>query len=253
MAKSAAARAGVVQTIAREVREYCAAHANPEIVRKYAKYFKEGYDAFGIDHKDPSWEEHLADWAARLRAAGPAVYLDAGDVLTRTGKYEEASVAIRCAATMRDVYTPAAFARIGKWFEGGIRNWGHSDVICSTVLSPFLLDRIVDIETLAGWRTSEFKYKRRAVPVALLPLLDERTDYKPLFDAIEPLMMDAERVVHQGVGWFLREAWKRQPKPAEAFLTKYRETAARLIFQYATEKMTPAEKERFRRTKSARA
>jgi 3-methyladenine DNA glycosylase AlkD len=66
---------------------------------------------------------------------------------------------------------------------------------------------------------------------------------------IEPLMMDPEREVHQGVGWFLREAWKIQPAPVEEFLLKYKDTAARLIFQYATEKMDSEQKERFRRTK----
>ena len=251
MSKSAAARAGAVQTIAGEVREYCIAHANPDLVRKYAKFFREGYDAYGIDHKDPEWERHRKDWAARLRAAGPAAYLDAGDILTRTGKYEEASVAILCAAAMRDRYTPAAFTRIGKWFEGGIRNWGHSDAICSLVLGPFLTDGVVDLDAVGAWRTSEFKYKRRAVPVAMLPLLDQRSDYGALFAIIEPLMTDPERVVHQGVGWLLREAWKRQPKPTEAFMLKHRDTAARLIFQYATEKMTPAAKLRFRRSKGA--
>ena len=62
-------------------------------------------------------------------------------------------------------------------------------------------------------------------------------------------MMDKEREVHQGVGWFLREAWKIEPAPVEAFLLKYKDTAPRLIFQYATEKMTPEEKNRFRKSK----
>jgi hypothetical protein len=52
--------------------------------------------------------------------------------------------------------------------------------------------------------------------------------------------------VHQGPGWFLREAWKVQPRPVERFLRCWKDTAARLIFQYATEKMTPAQKQRFR-------
>jgi 3-methyladenine DNA glycosylase AlkD len=66
---------------------------------------------------------------------------------------------------------------------------------------------------------------------------------------IEPLMTDKEREVHQGVGWFLREAWKIEPAPVEEFLLKYKDTAPRLIFQYATEKMTAEGKSRFRRSK----
>ena len=89
---------------------------------------------------------------------------------------------------------------------------------------------------------SPHKYMRRAVPVMLIKALESRKDLKPFFRVIEPLMHDEERVVQQGTGWFLREAWKRNPKPVEAFLLKHKETAARLIYQYATEKMTPRRK-----------
>ena len=246
---SAPARSGVVETIAAEMREFCEANANPELVRKYAKFFKEGYDAYGIGHKDPEWERRREEWTQRLRAAGPSVYLDAGDLLTRTGKYEECSSAILFASAMRDRYTPAAFRRIGKWFDGGIGNWGHTDILCSLVLSPFLIDEVVGLDELARWRTSQFKYQRRAVPVAIIPLLDTASDYAPLFAVVEPLMTDSERVVQQGLGWFLREAWKRQPQPSERFLLRYKDTAPRLIVQYATEKMTAAQKLRFRRSK----
>jgi 3-methyladenine DNA glycosylase AlkD len=70
---------------------------------------------------------------------------------------------------------------------------------------------------------------------------------EPLLEFVTPLMMDEERVVHQGVGWFLREAWKRQPEPVERLLFEWKDRAARLIFQYATEKMSAQQKERFRR------
>jgi len=87
------------------------------------------------------------------------------------------------------------------------------------------------------------------VPVALIKLMKETKRVEEYVRFIEPLMMDAEREVHQGVGWFLREAWKIDPEPVEEFLLKYKNTAARLIFQYATEKMTPEGKARFRREK----
>ena len=249
MAKSAASRAGVVQSVVGEIREFCVANANPEMVRKYAKFFKDGYDAYGLDYRNPGWEACRQECGKRLRAAGPQAWLDAGDILTRTGKYEEASFAIEFAMDLSDLHTAASFERLGNWFAGGIRNWAHSDVICSKVLIHFLIDGIVGFEALASWRTSEFKFKRRAVPVTLLPLLDQGTDYRALFAVVEPLMSDPAREVHQGVGWFLREAWKRQPAVTEKFLTRYKDTAPRLIYQSATEKMTPEQKARFRRAK----
>jgi 3-methyladenine DNA glycosylase AlkD len=44
-----------------------------------------------------------------------------------------------------------------------------------------------------------------------------------LFSFIEPLMLDEQRVVQQGLGWFLREAWKLKRKETEAFLLKWKD------------------------------
>jgi len=83
--------------------------------------------------------------------------------------------------------------------------------------------------------------------VTILVLLKGKFDAAELLAFVRPLMTDPERVVHQGMGWFLRELWKKEPKPVEAFLLEWKDTAPRLIFQYATEKMTAAQKARFKR------
>ncbi len=49
-------------------------------------------------------------------------------------------------------------------------------------------------------------------------------------------------MVHQGIGWFLREAWKIDAQTTEKLLLKYKNTGARLINQYACEKMDRADK-----------
>ena len=69
---------------------------------------------------------------------------------------------------------------------------------------------------------------------------------EPLLGFVNALMMDKERFVHQGLGWFLREAWKIHPQPVEEFLLKWKDSAPRKIFQYATEKMSKEQKVRFR-------
>jgi 3-methyladenine DNA glycosylase AlkD len=237
----------IAQTIASEVRAFGAANTNPELVRKYSKYFREGFDAYGLDYKDPQWAAHRDDWIERLRKAGRSAYLDAGDLLTQGPKYEDTSFAIEFAVAMRDAYTPEAFRRIARWFETGIRNWAHTDLISGSVLAPFLIDGVVGLDAIAAWRTSPHKFQRRAVPVTLITLIKSRTDYKALLEIVEPLMHDPEREVHQGLGWFLREVWKKDEKLVERFLLRYKDTAPRLIIQYATEKMTPAQKQRFRR------
>jgi 3-methyladenine DNA glycosylase AlkD len=244
---SAAAPARKCRALFNEIRAACEAHADPARAAKYARYFVEGYDAYGIDFKSAAWRQLLNAWLEKHRAAGLAFFLELGDLLVRTGKYEEASVAIVLVSKLREEYTPDAFAHLGTWFHGGIRNWAHNDVLCGEVLQDFLIRAVVPLDALSEWRASEHKYRRRAVPVMMLGLLDKTADYRPPLGVIRPMMLDAEKVVQQGLGWFLREAWKRNPRVVEPFLLEYKNTAPRLIFQYATEKMTPAQKNRFRR------
>jgi 3-methyladenine DNA glycosylase AlkD len=235
------------RTIAKEVRAYCIRKGDPELVRKYAKFFTEGYDAYGLDYRDPEWDANRKAWSGRLLAAAPLAFLDAGDLLVHTGKYEEASFAILFAADALDRATPETLPRIACWFDGGIRNWAHTDVLCREVLSPLLKKGAIPIDSLRDWLTSPHKFQRRAVPVALIPLLDGHWELQALFDLVEQLMMDPEKPVQQGAGWFLREAWKRHPEPTEKLLLHYKDRAPRVIYQYATEKMTAAQKSRFRK------
>ena len=61
------------------------------------------------------------------------------------------------------------------------------------------------------------------------------------------LILDPEKVVQQGTGWLLREAWKKSPKKVEDFLLKWKDQAPRLIIQYATEKIDKEKRRKFRR------
>ena len=235
-----------------EIRAYCAAQQDPKKAGKWERYFREGYDAWGLLDKDhPIWNQKQQEWLESYGGLGLRGFLKAGELLFQSGKYEEGALAIRFLKTRRDELDASAVGALAKWFEAGIRNWAHTDVLCGEVIAPLLESCRLDLAALAGWRGSKFKYQRRAVPVAMLGLLKTRPDIPPLLDFLRPLMMDEERVVHQGAGWFLREAWKQAPKPVEAFLLEWKDRAPRLIFQYATEKMTPAARARFRRGKSS--
>ncbi len=233
-----------------EIRAYCAAHADPSKIRKWERYFSEGFDAWGLlDQKDPLWNEKQAEWLEKYRGLGLRGFLKTGELLFASGKYEEGALAIRFLKQFHDEIDSRTIPGLSKWFKAGIGNWAHTDVLCGEVIAPLLQCGRVSLDALASWRESKLKYQRRAVPVGMLGVLKNGGDVKPLLEFIRPLMMDGERVVHQGLGWFLREAWKKHPEPVEAFLLEYRDSAARLIFQYATEKMKPAERVRFRRQK----
>ncbi len=240
-----------IQSIAFEIRSFCAEHADPSVVARYARFFTEGYDAYGVSSE--LMQEHVKRFRETYEdELGLEGFLQLGDLLLESGKYEEASFAICFLIPFHREYTIETFKRLGEWLEKGIRNWGHTDVLCGEVLSKFLESETVHLGDFSAWRESSSKWRRRAVPVSMLSMLTLRKDYRELLDFVESLMMDEDRFVQQALGWFLREAWKRQPKPVETFLLKWKDSAPRKIYQYATEKMTPEKKKKFRRERKAR-
>jgi 3-methyladenine DNA glycosylase AlkD len=234
--------------LASEIRLFCLAHADPKIVAKYSKYFREGYDAFGLSRE--VFESQRDVWVQKYGdELGLAGFLELGDCLITTGKFEEASYAITFLVRFKKEWTKETFQRAGCWLEDGLCNWAHSDALCGEVLGPCLKEKIAKVSDLKDWRKSGSRWKRRAVPVALLAFVKMPEKIPSLLKFIRPMMLDKERVVHQGLGWFLREAWKISPKDVEPFLMQWKDKSARLIFQYATEKMTAKQKVRFRARK----
>lgn len=237
-------------SLALEIRK-CAAHADTKGAAKWNRYFTEGYDAWGLlDKNNALWNQKQEEWLKTYGGLGLRGFLKLGEILFESGKYEEGALAIRFVKEFRDQFDQKALESLGNWFKAGIGNWAHTDVLCGEVIGPLLQSGQIDWKTLAGWRQSKFKYQRRAVPVAMLGLLKVQVDTGPLLEFLRPLMMDPERVVQQGLGWFLREAWKKRPQPVEKFLLEWKDQAPRLIFQYATEKMPAEGRKRFRRAKT---
>ena len=230
--------------LVREIRDYCQAHADAAAAQKYARYFKEGYDAWGfLDAKHPFFAEKEPEWRAKYASLGSNGFLKAGALLFQSGKYEEGAVAIRFVKPDRDKLNARALRGLARWFDNGIRNWAHTDVLCGEIIAPILAAGQITMKDLEPWRASKWKYQRRASAVALLNIVKQGAS---VLDVLGPLMTDPERVVHQGTGWVLRESWKKNPKPVEAFLMEWKDTSPRLIYQYATEKMTKAQKARFK-------
>jgi 3-methyladenine DNA glycosylase AlkD len=233
-----------------EITAFCLNNADEAIVLKYARYFKEGregYDAYGV-----TTELMLAKVSELISNDQVTLKLlfEAAPALLRSGKHEETLFILLLVEKQLKKLSAQNFEDISKWFEYGIINWALCDTLCIKIIPWFFLKKQLSLDRLSEWQDSTFRFQRRAVPVSLIKLLKSTDDYSPFFDLITPLMMDKERVVHQGLGWFLREAWKKQPDQTEKFLLLWKDHAARLIFQYATEKMGKEEKARFRKMKS---
>ncbi len=232
------------ENLFKELNQYCKEHADEAIVKKYSRYFKDGYNAYGLTQalmdakKEDLKKRGILDFDLIFNAA---------PLLMSTGKYEETSFILSMLTTLSDKYDVTVFQRIGQLFETGINNWAHADHLGMVTLPVFLKRQVLTKEDFIPWVTSEFKFKRRCVPVTFIKLIKEEQPYV-LFNIIKPLMHDIEREVHQGVGWFLRESWKVNREATEQFLLEYKNTAPRLIFQYACEKMTAQEKLRFKKS-----
>jgi 3-methyladenine DNA glycosylase AlkD len=62
-------------------------------------------------------------------------------------------------------------------------------------------------------------------------------------------MLDESEYVQKGIGTLLRNLWKKYPELIEVFLLKWKDQCARIIIQYATEKMDKEYRKKFRKKK----
>jgi 3-methyladenine DNA glycosylase AlkD len=236
-------------TLRNELVSFCRANADEAIVKKYAIYFKdgkEGYDAWGISTE--LIKSKVKDLKENPEVTLPLL-LETAPFLLKSGKQEETIFLLLLVECHLKKMTAKNFDNIAEWYHFGIINWAQSDCLCNKIVPWFFLHKLVPLSVLTEWQNSPFPFQRRSVAVPLIKLLKSTDDYQIFFDLITPIMMDQERVVHQGLGWFLREAWKKQPVQTEQFLLLWKDKSARLIFQYATERMNKEERLRFRRSK----
>jgi len=234
----------------KEIRSFCEVNSNPEIINKYQKYFKKGYDGYGIDDKlfKSQIEIWFEQWKEEMTIES---YLDLGDELMKNGRFDEKHVAINFVKSSRTDFSKETFYRVSNWFDYGINDWATTDVLCMIVLSGLLYDKVIEYKDLKAWINSSSEWKRRAIPVALIELDKLTKNLKPIeaIELIEPLMLDNSEYVQKGIGTLLRGLWKKYPSDIEEFLMKWKDQCGRLIIQYSTEKMDKEYRKKFRKSK----
>jgi len=230
------------------VQNFFRDHENPELVKKYTRYFREGYDAWGIDQK--TMETHRGLWYDQWKKDLSRDQLfELGDQLMVSRKYEESIIAIWILIQLQKVSSDGIMEKAGEWLENNISNWAQADYLSGEVISILLNKDPSLLKELEKWKKSGSKWRRRSIPVSLIKVMKKGYDPEKLLKIIDPMMNDEIREVHQGLGWFLRETWKRHPYMTEIFLFKWKDTCARLIIQYATEKMDKTQKAGYKRIK----
>jgi 3-methyladenine DNA glycosylase AlkD len=235
-----------IQKIEQDIRQFLKENADEAIVKKYSRYFKEGYDPYGVAFEKLSLKED--EWFSTCqKEMSNKELLTLCDHLMSSGKYEEASIAIMFMVKIRSQYNKSLFNTVGKWFEKYIINWAHSDVASHAILYPFLIDNVIAFKDLLAWADSPYRWKRRAAAVTLIKDFSKSGSVPQAMQVARKLILDPEKVVQQGAGWLLREAWKKSPEKVEDFLLKWKDQAPRLIIQYATEKIDKEKRKKFRR------
>jgi len=232
----------------KEIHDFCLNSTNPANIARFSRYFKDGFEGYGIDQKSFEGQRDLwiENWKHEMNLEK---YLDLADELVLKGKYEELSFAMAFVQTERKNYTPRVFDRVGKWLDTSISNWANCDVFCMLVLSSFLIDKVIDFNKLKEWTQSPSQWKRRAVPVTLNELVKLNLKPEDAIFTIEPLMTDNSEYVQKGIGTLLRGLWKKYPHEIENFLLIWKDSCGRLIIQYATEKMEKEKRQLFKRSK----
>jgi 3-methyladenine DNA glycosylase AlkD len=233
------------QQLIADIRSFCIANANEANVLKYSRYFKgDLYNGYGLSAPQIYAETKEL---LKIQEMTLQLVLDAASDIIKYGKSEEITLIMLMVKGLHKHYSRDTFTNIEAWYSYGINNWAHADNMGMLILPAFLNKGIVEITDFKNWLKADNKFQRRSVPVTLIKSLKTHAHYAELFFFIECLMTDPEREVHQGTGWFLREAWKRKPEETESFLLKWKDISPRLIFQYATEKMTAEGKVKFKR------
>ncbi|HPS27790.1 MAG TPA: DNA alkylation repair protein, partial [Bacteroidales bacterium] len=207
----------LISSCCKSVHAFLAAHDDPEIVKKYARYFREGYDAWGVDDKVMRAQRDIwySQWKQQLSRKQLLVL---GDKLMASGKYEESILAINILIQLQKEDSSGILAKAGEWLESNISNWAQTDYISGEVISLQINKDITVLKELEVWKKSASKWRRRAVPVSLIKVLKQGYDPAKLLSIIDSMMSDSVREVHQGLGWFLRETWKKYPDLTENFL-----------------------------------
>jgi 3-methyladenine DNA glycosylase AlkD len=229
-----------------EIRTYCQTNANEEQLQKSQRFFKEEFIGYGLTA--PQVHNKVKD-LLKNEALDLPIVLEAIPVFMESKKYEEISFGLLLLNGLWKQYTPETFNAIADWFPFSINNWAHADTLGMFILPKFLDMKVLVVNDFCPWLDSPYKFQRRCVPVTLIKHMKKTKEVMPSIVLVEKLMNDPEREVHQGMGWFLREAWKISPTETELFLEEYKDTAPRLIIQYACEKMTAENKLRFKRVK----
>ncbi len=232
----------------KEVDSFMRVNGSAAIVQKYSRYFKEGYDAYGVpagvltEYRD----EFVEKYSSKLDLDG---WMQLCGEMMSSEKYEIKGMAYVISLKFASDIKRDRMPEIRTWFAHDHHNWAICDEFSCAVFPAIFEAGNISSDDFELWRGDTGRWVRRVAIVSQIKPMKAEKKVKRYLKFAEPMMGESERVSQQGIGWFLREAWKIDAAETEKLLLRFKNTAARLIYQTACEKMDKAGKERFRKDK----
>ncbi len=149
--------------------------------------------------------------------------------------------------------TPKDWKLLTTWISR-IDGWEHSDMLSK--IYSFLLERFPKLvyPTLKQWNHSPNPWKRRNSIVPLILYASPKRTYLPashILPLVKSLLKDTDPYVQKAVGWTLRECHTLYPKETLTFFHTHTRTLSAIAFSYATERLTPSEKQSLKQKRSS--
>lgn len=212
--------------IYRFVEHYFWDHENPLLMIRNSRLYQEGYDAYGLSDEELRQIKYQVLDKFEL---SPLELAELGTIFIRTGKFEFGSLAILLLKKHRPRLTREIFEIVSTWFDKGVENWSHCDLLATKILPVCLELGIATLEDFESWRTKESKWARRAAILTLIYLIRNGAEPQSLLDFTEPLIKDRERQVQQALGRFLSKLKENHPEIVEEFLHTHKTRIPRLL------------------------
>ena len=224
------------------IRRLLRAHANPARAAAARRYFKTGPGEYG------EGDRFIGITTPQFRLVGRqcrGAGLDVIRELLRSRVHEERSLALLLLVEAFDAGDPAGRRHIYDFYlshTAFINNWDLVDGSAPGIVGAWLADR--NRSPLRRLARSRLLWDRRIAIIATLCFI-RRGEVQDTFEIAELLLNDREDLIHKAAGWMLREAEKRDPAAARAFLDAHAATMPRTMLRYAIERFPEPERRRY--------
>ncbi|GAB2857295.1 DNA alkylation repair protein [Actinocorallia aurea] len=180
--------------------------------------------------------------------------LDDVDALLRSPVHEERFAGLLVLAERVRTARGEARAALVDFYlarTAGVNDWDLVDGSAPVILGPWLLESGAEASgaaVLDRLAASASVWDRRIAVVATLALI-RAGRFEPTFRLVLALRRDPEPLVHKALGWMLRDIGRRAPDTLVDFLDRHAAGLPRVTVRHATERLNPADRSRFVRTR----